>query len=72
MSLEFLDEGWKDYIGTPPPPDLLCVFRQPTFFDGHVRHDVAHKWIGRPQELDPDMNVAYLKWKPTGIGLEGL
>lgn len=53
-------DGWHDYCGNPAPPNALCLFKDP---DGET-------WIGYGGNLDPCFNVAYLKWKYTGIARE--
>lgn len=57
-------DGWYDYVGNPAPKDKLCQFKQ-----GHEENE-GEPWVGYASEFRPEMNVAYLKWKLTGIGKE--
>ncbi len=54
-------DGWYDYVGNPAPKNKLCQFKQ---------HGDGDPWVGYASEFRPEMNVAYLKWKLTGIAKE--
>ena len=51
-------DGWHTYIGDPSPPRALCQFKQ---------HDDGVPWVGYGKDVSPYFNVAYLKWRYTGI-----
>ena len=51
-------EGWVDYINCSPKKDVLCQFKQ---------HEDGIPWVGYSSEFHPEFNVAYLKWRLTGI-----
>jgi hypothetical protein len=51
------EEGWCNYINWKPDNDDLCQFKQPD----------APPWIDYPRNLHPALNIAYLKWRLTGI-----
>lgn len=57
-------EGWYDYCVCPAPPDALCQFKQ------GIEEDEGHSWIGYSRDFHPEFNVAYLKWRYTGIARE--
>jgi hypothetical protein len=62
----FIDaEGWHTYIGDEPPRDALCLFRNDGFQHPEER-------VGYARDIHPESNIAYLKWKLTGIAKEGL
>lgn len=54
-------DGWYDYCGCPAPPDALCQFKQ-----GREENE-GEPWIGCGRDFHPEFNVAYLKWRYTGI-----
>ena len=55
-------DGWYDYNYHQPAHDALCQFKQ---------YDDGEPWIGYA-DFSPEFNVAYLKWRLTGIAKEGL
>lgn len=57
-------EGWYDYCGCPAPPNALCQFKQ------GWEEDEGDPWIGYSRNFAPEFNVAYLKWRYTGIAKE--
>ena len=58
-------DGWLGYIGHPPPEGALCQFYQDI-------DDAPEPWVGYKSDLRPELNVAYLKWRLTGIAKESL
>ena len=60
-------DGWYTYINDPAPPHALCQFK-------HDMAGIDSPWVGYSVELwkdfYPEFNVAYLKWKWTGIAKE--
>lgn len=57
------DEGWYDYCTYPAPPNALCQFK----IELDNGQEVSEKWIGYSRDFRPEFNVAYLKWRYTGI-----
>ncbi len=57
-------EGWHDYSVNPPPPYALCQFKQ-----GREENE-GEPWVGYQKDFRPEFNVAYLKWRYTGIAKE--
>ena len=57
------EEGWCLYEPSSLPPDkALYLFKR----------DDGKPWVGYADFFYPEFNVAYLKWKLTGIAKEGL
>jgi hypothetical protein len=57
------EEGWCRYVpGSLPPEKALCLFK---------RGDDGEPWVGYAG-FYPEFNIAYLKWKLTGIAKESL
>ena len=50
-------DGWHEYCYTQPSPDLLCQFKY---------YDDGEPWVGY-DDLSPEANIGYLKWRLTGI-----
>ena len=59
-------DGWYTYFYSAPPKDALCQFKQ------DVEGYVGGPWVGYSSDFSPEFNVAYLKWRLTGIAKEGL
>lgn len=55
------EDGWFNYIGCRCPRLSLCQFKQ---------HKDGIPWVGYAYEFRPEFNVAYLKWRLTGIAKE--
>lgn len=57
------EDGWHIYeFGLLPPEKALCLFK---------RGDDGEPWVGYAG-FYPEFNIAYLKWKLTGIAKESL
>jgi hypothetical protein len=56
-------DGWYEYIGNAPTKEALCQFKQ-----GHEENE-GEPWVGYA-DFHPEFNVAYLKWRYTGISKE--
>ena len=54
-------DGWYAYIYGAPPKDALCQFKQ------DVEGYIGGPWVGYSSDFSPEFNVAYLKWRLTGI-----
>lgn len=54
-------DGWYNYADNPPNEKALCQFKQ---------HKDGVPWVGHPSDFSPYFNVAYLKWRLTGIAKE--
>ena len=57
--------GWHAYAGDAPPKYALCMFRNDGF-------EKPIEWVGYPYDIHPEANIAYLKWKLTGLAKETL
>lgn len=53
-----MEDGWSDYIFSPPPA-VLCQFR---------RESTGETFLANPLEFSRIFNVAGLQWRLTGIG----
>ena len=62
-----MDSSWMPYVHRQPPTGVLVEFRQMVSNISPQPH-----WIGYREELGPEMNVACLHWRLTGIGREEL
>lgn len=57
------DHGWHHYMHQTPQEGVLVEFRQ------MVENLLPiPNWVGYKEDLHPEMNVAQLHWRLTGIG----